>query len=167
MVSGFNSPSSEKMDPFFDAYRERIDELPIWVRLPGLSPECWSWKCFEKIGNTLGTFMKEDMSFSTSGKMFVARILVSLNFRKGLSATLELSQEGKTFSQSLDYEGIPFKCHRCHKHSHRAVDCLLPMKRRPPKGLNHGQKSTHSFCPGRGCSYASSPVMGHFGLGKK
>jgi hypothetical protein len=77
----------KRWTPFFDANHERIDELPIWVRIPGLPPECWSWKCFEKIGNTLGTFMKEDMSFLSSGKMLMARILVSLNIRKGLSDT--------------------------------------------------------------------------------
>jgi hypothetical protein len=93
--------------------------------------------------------MKVDIYFSNSGKMYVAQILVSLNIIKGLSDTVELSWEGKNFSHSLDYEGIPFKFHRCHKHGHMATDCHVPMKRRPTQGPIHGQRSTHYFCLGQ------------------
>jgi hypothetical protein len=78
--------------------------------------------------------MNVDMSFSSSRKMSVARILVSLNLRKGLSDTLELTRDGLLFRKPLDYEGIPFKCHRCHKHGHRVVDFSLPLKHRASQG---------------------------------
>jgi hypothetical protein len=45
--------------------------------------------------------------------------------QKGLSDTLELTRGDLLFTQPLDYEGIPFKCHRCHKHGHRAAECSL------------------------------------------
>jgi hypothetical protein len=76
---------------FFDASRERIDELLIWVRLLSLPPELWKVKGFESIGNALGTYMDVDMSFISTGRMSMACILVSLNFRKGLSGDIELT----------------------------------------------------------------------------
>jgi hypothetical protein len=51
--------------------------------------------------------MNADMSFSSIGKMSVAQILVSLNLRKGLLDTLELTRGGLLFRKPLDYEGIP------------------------------------------------------------
>jgi hypothetical protein len=113
---------------FFDASTERIDELPIWVHLPGLPPELWTAKGFKCIGNALGNYMDVNMSFISSGRMSMAHILVSLNVRKGLSGEIELSWGNIVFMQKLDYEGIPFKCHRCHKHGHRVSECPLPMK---------------------------------------
>ena len=60
--------------------------------------------------------MNAYMSFYSFGKMLVAWILVSLNLRKGLSDTLALTHDGLVFRQPLNYEGIPFKCRRCHEH---------------------------------------------------
>lgn len=34
----------------------------------------------------------------------------------------------------LDYEGIPFRCRKCHKQSHIASECQLPMQ---SKGKDH------------------------------
>jgi hypothetical protein len=34
----------------------------------------------------------------------------------------------KTFLQRLDYDGVPFKCHRCHQHGHVISQCHLPLK---------------------------------------
>jgi hypothetical protein len=39
LVPGVKSPSSKMTNPFFYAYWERIDELPICVQLPALPPK--------------------------------------------------------------------------------------------------------------------------------
>jgi hypothetical protein len=49
------------------------------------------------------------MSFISTGRMLVARIIVSLNFRKGLSGEIELTWGDRVFMKKLDYEGILFK----------------------------------------------------------
>jgi hypothetical protein len=90
-----------------------------------------------RVGNALRkletlSFMNTNMSFTSTEDMSVARILVSLNLRKGLSNILELTRGGLLFRKTLDYKGIPFKCHRCHKHGQRVVDFTLPMKRIVP-----------------------------------
>jgi hypothetical protein len=42
--------------PLFDAGKEWLDIVPIWVRLPCLPLELWSKEIFKMIGNTLGNF---------------------------------------------------------------------------------------------------------------
>jgi len=71
-------------NPTFDTENERLDSIPIWVRLLGLPPHLWNEKCFQAIGNHLGEFITADMSFLDTGEMAVARILVLLNVREGL-----------------------------------------------------------------------------------
>jgi hypothetical protein len=56
----------------------------------------------------------------------MARILVALDVRAGLAEELVLIKEEVCFHQRLDYEGIPFRCRRCHKHGHNASQCALP-----------------------------------------
>jgi hypothetical protein len=91
--------------------------------LPGLPVELWTPKGFEYLGNALGRYMDVDMSFKDSRKMSMAHILVSMNIRKGLAEEIELSWGDKSIMKKLDYEGIPFKCRRCHKHGHNASEC--------------------------------------------
>jgi hypothetical protein len=53
----------------------------------------------------------------------VERILVSLNIREGLWEFLNLTDLGQTRVQILDYEGVPFRCRRCHEYGHIVMDC--------------------------------------------
>ena len=50
--------------PTFDASHERVDEVPIWVRLPGLPRQYWTEEHFTCIGNILGTFLEVDLSIN-------------------------------------------------------------------------------------------------------
>jgi len=94
----------------FDASKERLNVMSIWVRLLGLPPELWTELSFKELGNALGTFMDTYMSFREIGKMSMARILVALDVRDKLAEELVLIKEEVCFHQRLDYEGIPFKC---------------------------------------------------------
>ena len=82
--------------PNFDASRERVDEVPIWVRLPGLPRQYWSKEHFICIGNILGTFLEVDLSFKVTKLHRVAQILVNINVREGLYEEIHLSW-GNTF----------------------------------------------------------------------
>jgi hypothetical protein len=76
----------------------------------------------------LGSFIEYDMSFEESGIMSVARILVQLDLQLGLLHELVIELSSRYFVQTLDYEGIPFRCHRCHVYGHRVSDCTLTFK---------------------------------------
>jgi hypothetical protein len=58
------------------------------------------------------------MSFEVTRLMTVARILVHINLWKGLYQELLIESVARDFVQTLDYKGIPFRCHRCHVYGH-------------------------------------------------
>jgi hypothetical protein len=128
----------KRWTPAFDAKRERVDEEPIWVRLPGFPMQYWNTHRFAAIGNLLGSFLEADMSFEETGLMTVARILVKIDLKKGLLQEITIDSAAGTFVQTLDYEGIPFRCHRCHIYGHGMASCPLPFKGmiRKSKGSN-------------------------------
>jgi hypothetical protein len=114
--------------PNFDAKRERVDVVSVWVQLSGLPMQFWNPVHFSSIGSRLGEFLEADYSFEETGLMKVARILVRLDLRPGLLKEMKIKTSSGTFLQPLDYEGIPFRFHRCHAYGHGVVDCKLPCK---------------------------------------
>jgi hypothetical protein len=120
----------------------RIDEEPIWVRLPGLPMQFWNTHRFAAIGNLLGSYLEVDMSFEDTGYMTVARILVKINLRKGLLQEITIDSAAGTFVQTLDYEGIPFRCHRCHVYGHGVANFPLPFKGNDRKAKGKSSSSS-------------------------
>ena len=63
----------------FDADREILDKIPVWVWLPGLPLEFWNLTSLKDLGDSLGVFLKVDLSFIKTHRKYVARVLVSMN----------------------------------------------------------------------------------------
>lgn len=120
----------QRWTPLFDAQTEKLNESPVWVKLPGLPLQFWFDSVFKSIGDTLGKFLDFDRSFEQSDDMSVARILVRLNPREGLAEAMTLRYRELEFVQKLDYENLPFRCHRCHAYGHLAKECPLGYRRR-------------------------------------
>jgi hypothetical protein len=80
--------------------------------LSALPLQFWSLDYFKAIGNFLGDFLEADLSFEKTKQRKIARILVNLNVREGLGEEIDLTWEGYTHTQLLDYENIPFRCRR-------------------------------------------------------
>ena len=114
----------------FDAQTEKLNESPVWVKLPGLPLQFWFDSVFTSIGNTLGKFLDFDKYFEQTDDLSVARILVILNPREGLAEAMTLKYRELEFVQKLDYENLPFRCHRCHIYGHLAKECPLGHRRR-------------------------------------
>jgi len=95
-------------DPTFNASCKIMDSFPILVRLPRLPPHLWSVKVFQSIGNLMGTYLDFYFSFRETGDMALACILVSLNIRGGLRKEHNITDMGRSRTQILDYEDIPF-----------------------------------------------------------
>jgi hypothetical protein len=110
----------------FDARKERLDVVPIWVHLPFLLVDFWSREIFSKIGNTMGTLLDVDMSFLASYDYVVACIFILETLREGLAEDMELVLGGNIFKQWLEYKGVPFRCRRCHKQGHIVIQFPLP-----------------------------------------
>jgi len=48
-----------------------------------------------------------------------------MDFQKGFPAEMGIVTEWGPVTQTLDYEGIPFKCHRCHAYGHVVANCSM------------------------------------------
>ena len=65
--------------------------------------------------------------------------MVNLNPKEGLAEEMRLKYKELEFTQTLDYEHMPFRCHQCHKYGHLAKDFLLGHRRiRKQKRINRG-----------------------------
>ena len=105
----------KRWTPLFDADTERLDTIPVWVRLLGLPWEFWNPASLDDIGRALGSFIEENLSCQKTRVWKVARILVTLNIGTSLLDHINLICETKTRKQLLDYEGIPFRYHKWHE----------------------------------------------------
>jgi len=80
---------------------------------------------FKAIGNILGNFLVFDMCFQVSKESKVARVLVRLDPREGLAYMIQIQINGYSITLVLDYEQLPYRFHRYHKHSQVARDFPL------------------------------------------
>jgi len=115
----------KKWSPLFDAIHEKTNVFPVCVRAPGLPSFLWVESIFKAIGHRMGTFLEADMSFLQTQNKAMARILVSLKPSGGLAEKINLQYKDFVFEQILDYEYLPFRCHRFHVYGHLAKECPL------------------------------------------
>lgn len=118
----------------FDPLSESFNKVPIWVRLPNLLIHLWQDSIFEAIGNALGVFLYVDSDTSDIFHSTCARFLVELDVSKGLPKAICLDSPRGSWTQMLDFEGIPFRCRNCHLTGHIAARCDAgkSKSRRPP-----------------------------------
>lgn len=115
-----------RWSPILDASQNKMGKEPIWVRLSGLPVHLWTPTFFKLLGDHLGEFIDVNYSFRTTSEMAMVQILVLLDLRVGLGTEIELSSRHGVFTQILDYEGVPFRCHRCHSLKHLVAQCNKP-----------------------------------------
>ncbi|XP_059075127.1 uncharacterized protein LOC131875118 [Cryptomeria japonica] len=112
----------------FNPLSEKFNKIQVWVRLPYHPLHLWADSLFEEIGDAIGSFiMVDNDSFELYHTTF-ARILVELEVSKGLLAEIAINSSLGSWVQSLDYEGIPFRCRRCFKTDHVLGNCGLAKK---------------------------------------
>lgn len=80
------------------------------------------------IGNALGTLLDYDKSFTTTGVITMAYILVHLHMSEALEESIILRFNQFSRMQPLDYEGIPFQGCIFHSVGHLDTECPLLLK---------------------------------------
>lgn len=74
--------------------------------------------------------MEYDKSYQFTGMMAYDRILVNLDTRGGLQEFITIQWRDTSRKKIIDYEGITYRCRRCHKVGHLYRDCPLLHKNR-------------------------------------
>jgi len=110
--------------PLFDPIKENAGVGPIWMRLPGLPVQFWNETAFRNIGEDFGHYLDHDRSYLVMRNKMMARILIFLDTRDGLHDNYNMFFDGMMWQQPLDYEGVPFRCRKCHEVGHIYKECL-------------------------------------------
>jgi len=87
----------KKWTPFFDSKKEKVEMEPIWVRLPGFPMNLWNETRFAEIGNFLGEYICADFSYKETGRFTVAKIMVKIDLRLGLTSEITIQAKDGEF----------------------------------------------------------------------
>ena len=102
----------------FDMTSESFNKIPLWVRLPNLPLHFWLDSILEVVGEVLRDLLLVDLASSNVYRTTYVHILVEIDVSKGLLEMIKLACPNGSWIKLLDYEGIPFKCRKCHKIDH-------------------------------------------------
>jgi hypothetical protein len=102
----------------FNPNKEDFTWTPVWIRLYSLPQDYWDDETLKYIGNALGNFVKIEEQTKTNKYTSYARICIYMHISKDPPDSICLVHEDTEWIQTLDYEHVPFRCHKCHEHGH-------------------------------------------------
>eukprot|EP00253_Pinus_taeda_P024856 PITA_24856 len=117
--------------------QETFTLVPVWIRLYSLPLDYWMRESLKAIGNKLGHFLKISEATLRGKYTSYAHICVEMDLSGALPDEVILEVYDEEWVQAVDYEHIPFKCHKCHEHGHLSGDCPLNQREEnlnPSKG---------------------------------
>jgi len=112
----------------FNLDKEDLTWAPVWIKMYSLLEEYWDEGILKDIGNGLGEYIKATEETKLRRYTSYARICVFMRLDKALPDSVSLSHDDYEWIQPLDYEHVPFRCHKCHAHGHLFRDCPLNIK---------------------------------------
>ena len=103
-----------------------------------IAVQFWNDIALWNIGGLFGLYLDHDRSYLDTSSRAVARIMIFLDTRDGLHDNLNMLFDGMMWQQILDYEGVPFRCRKCHEVGNLNKEC-------PKMGFTKQiHKKTHS-----------------------
>ncbi|XP_048493457.1 uncharacterized protein LOC125494005 [Beta vulgaris subsp. vulgaris] len=103
----------------FDFHNEILKVVPIWVRLPNLSLNCWSENSLSRIGSLLGVPVYADECTTKTLRISFARIPVEIDVTKEILYEIAIEDPtGATFKQKVVYDWLPEFCKKCQVIGH-------------------------------------------------
>ncbi|XP_074291494.1 uncharacterized protein LOC141618299 [Silene latifolia] len=119
--------------------KERVQFVPIWLRLYGMPLKFWSKTCLEKLAGLLGKFIKRDGATEDRTRLVYARLLVEVEVGQEFPEKLHfLDEMGKEVSILVDYEWKPSVYSSCKGIGHTSEMCKknkinVPLAKPVPK----------------------------------
>ncbi|KAH9312841.1 hypothetical protein KI387_027876, partial [Taxus chinensis] len=98
---GRSSNLIQQWTPGFDPFKEKPDELPVWVKLPGLPMEFWENEILTAIANTLGLLVVFDHVTREEGE--------KSQYQKEVLNEEDLGLEDQDFSWGISVPQSPVK----------------------------------------------------------
>eukprot|EP00253_Pinus_taeda_P003170 PITA_03170 len=102
----------------FNPDKEDLSWAPIWIRMYSLPEEYWDEGLLKDIGNGLGEYIKVAEELKLRNYTSYACICVFMRLDKALPDSVSLFHDDYEWTESLDYEHVPFRCRKCHAHGH-------------------------------------------------
>jgi hypothetical protein len=127
----------------FSPEKEDFTHALVWLRLYSLPQEFWLEEILAGIGNTIGSYVKASEATKQRRYTAYAHICVYLNISKPLPGTIILDYQDEEWSQTLDYEHIPFHCRKCHEHGHLFRE--FPLNNPPKPAQEDSDKPKDDF----------------------
>ncbi|KAH9782115.1 DUF4283 domain-containing protein [Citrus sinensis] len=131
--------------PSFDFTKTVLNQVIVWIRLPGLAVHLYNHKVLQKLGQMVGTVIKIDSNIASSARGRFTRLAVSVSLDKPLVSQFEL--DGRI--QKVEYEGLPVICFACGRYSHNSSNCKISAAERnsdnvaqPPAGVQSREDPT-------------------------
>ncbi|XP_070009963.1 uncharacterized protein [Nicotiana sylvestris] len=104
--------------------KEIIDNIPLWIRLPGLNVKYWGKQVLAKIVGLVGNPLKVDKITTMKERMKYARVLVEVPINKVFPDTVMFENEhGHIVEQEVDVEWKPILCTKCKYYGHELKEC--------------------------------------------
>lgn len=94
---------------------ETFTSVTIWVRHYSLPLDYQQNESLAAIGNKLGHFVKASEATRRGKYTSYARIFVEMDLSGALPNEAILEVFDEEWLQMVDYEHIPFRCHKCHE----------------------------------------------------
>ncbi|XP_074293179.1 uncharacterized protein LOC141620131 [Silene latifolia] len=118
--------------------KERVNHVPIWLRLCGLPLKFWGKSSLEKLAGLLGKFLKRDAATKNKTRLGYARLLVEVEVGQEFPDKLYFKDEkGSEISILVEYEWKPIVCGSCKGIGHSQEACK---KRQTPEPKPKGQQ---------------------------
>ncbi|KAK9205125.1 hypothetical protein WN943_015392 [Citrus x changshan-huyou] len=119
--------------PSFDFTNTALDQVTVWIRLPGLAVHLYDRKILQKLGQLVGNVIKIDSNTASSTRGRFARLAVSISLTRPLVSQFEL--DGKL--QKVEYEGLPVICYKCGRYGHSSNNCNEAGNSTSPDDVGH------------------------------
>ncbi|KAK7307418.1 hypothetical protein VNO77_40465 [Canavalia gladiata] len=123
----------------FNSRAEKIRNIAIWVRLPGLPGDYYDRKFFYNLGNKIGKAIKVDEMTLRRARTMYARMCVEIDLNAPLVPAYEV--DGNLLK--IEYEGLHQICFACGKFGHEEIHCPKKKEELQNKSmLGGGQNQT-------------------------
>ncbi|XP_009804027.1 uncharacterized protein [Nicotiana sylvestris] len=110
--------------PEIEMKKEIMENIPVWIRLPGLNVKYWGKQALEKIAGLVGNPLKAYKATTMKERMTFARVLVEVPINKVFPDTIMFDNEhGHIVEQDVKFEWKPILCTKYKYFGHELKEC--------------------------------------------